>query len=102
MTEPMYCISEDELKSIIEDTEDMCNAPGWVIDVRPIANRRMEKINKIRSRPLSQELKKERERLLDEFKWMRPMCFGRHDATCDTRCAWVVRKRCIDSLRSEP
>ena len=36
-----------------------------------------------------------------EFKWMKPACFGRHDASCDTRCAWVVRKRCVDSLRSE-
>ena len=67
-----------------------------------------------RSRPLSEEhiwmtpeeeekriRKSEMERVLDEFKWMRPMCFGRHDATCDTRCAWVVRKQCIESLRSE-
>jgi len=45
--------------------------------------------------------KAERERVLDEFKWMKPACFGRHDASCDTRCAWVVRKRCVDSLRSE-
>ena len=39
---------------------------------------------------------------LDVFNWMKPLCFGRHEATCDTRCAWSVRKRCVKSLRSEP
>jgi len=45
--------------------------------------------------------KKERERVLDEFNWMKPMCFGRHEAVCDTRCAWVVRQRCVQSTRGE-
>jgi hypothetical protein len=40
-----------------------------------------------------------REKMMDEFKWMRPICFGKHDAICDTRCAWVVRQRCIESDR---
>jgi hypothetical protein len=41
----------------------------------------------------------ENKRVLDEFKWMKPLCFGRHEALCDTRCAWVVRSRCCQSLR---
>ena len=45
--------------------------------------------------------KAERERVLDEFNWMKPMCFGRHEAVCDTRCAWVVRQRCIKLQRGE-
>jgi hypothetical protein len=41
------------------------------------------------------------EELKKEFTWMRPMCFGRHEAICDTRCSWVVRKRCAESLRTQ-
>lgn len=39
----------------------------------------------------------ERELLLSEFKWMRPICFGQREAICDTRCSWAVRERCIQS-----
>ena len=49
-----YIISEDEMKNIIDLTEEMCETPGWVINVQPIANRRMDIINKVRSRPLSE------------------------------------------------
>ena len=72
MMSDCYIITEEELKAIIEDTEDMCNAPGWVIDVQPIANRRMDKINKIHSRPLSEELKKEYERGYNDGKRNQP------------------------------
>ena len=46
--------------------------------------------------------KAEREKAREEFKWMKPVCFGRHEAICDTRCAWAVRERCIESLRATP
>jgi len=113
-----YIISEDEMKNIIDLTEEMCETPGWVINVQPIANRRMDITNKIRSRTLSDEVERayrhgfndgqaegmeaKMATALGEFNWMKPMCFGRHDAICDTRCAWVVRKRCIQLKRGEP
>jgi len=50
-------------------------------------------------REIAKARKAEREQVLDEFKWMKPQCFGNHDACCDTKCAWVVRKRCVQSLR---
>lgn len=50
----------------------------------------------------SEAVATERERLLGEFKWMKPICFGNHEAICDTRCAWAVRERCIESQRSQP
>ena len=56
MSEPMFVISEDEMKNIIDLTEEMCETPGWVINVQPIASRRMDIINKIRSHPLSSAL----------------------------------------------
>jgi len=40
-----------------------------------------------------------KEELKKEFTWMRPICFGKHEAICDTRCAWVVRQHCVNSLR---
>ena len=45
--------------------------------------------------------RKAREDVLYEFKWVRPMCFGSHEAICDTRCAWLIRKRCVKSLRQQ-
>jgi len=51
MSEPMFVISEEEMKDIIDLTEEMCETPGWVINIQPIANRRMTIINEIRSRP---------------------------------------------------
>jgi len=45
---------------------------------------------------------KAREDVLAEFKWMKPMCFGKHEAICDTRCAWAVRERCSHPQHSEP
>jgi hypothetical protein len=53
----------------------------------------------IRSHLLSDHDVKAREQIMDEFKWMKPLCFGTHEPLCDTRCAWVVRKRCIESVR---
>ena len=58
MSEPMFVISEDEMKNIIDLTEEMCETPGWVINVQPIANRRMDITNKIRSRTLSDEVER--------------------------------------------
>ena len=49
----------------------------------------------------AQVAKAAREQVLDEFKWMKPMCFGKHEAICDARCAWAVRERCYKSLRSQ-
>jgi len=67
MSEPMFVISEGEMKNIIDLTEEMCETPGWVINIQPIANRRMAIINEIRSRPLSDELKKERGCVIEEL-----------------------------------
>jgi len=63
-----YVISEEEIKNIIDLTEEMCETPGWVINIQPIANRRMDIINSIRSRQLSAELQKERKKLIATFK----------------------------------
>jgi hypothetical protein len=95
MTE-LYIISEEELKEIIEDTEDMCNAPGWVIDVQPIANRRMDKINKIRSRPPSSALLAERERVLKPIEEYT-------ESLRDIESSFIKfrLKEIIESLRSE-
>jgi hypothetical protein len=49
-----YVISEDQLKSVIDLTEEMCETPGWVINIQPIAQRRMDIIIAIRSRQLSE------------------------------------------------
>ena len=46
-----YIITEEQLKAIIDLTEEMCETPGWVINIQPIAERRMSIINSIRSRP---------------------------------------------------
>jgi len=46
-----FVISGEEMKDIIDLTEEMCETPGWIINIQPIANRRMAIINEIRSRP---------------------------------------------------
>ncbi len=34
-------------------------------------------------------------------EWIRPLCFGRHEAACDTRCPWGIRKRCVAVRREQ-
>jgi hypothetical protein len=43
-------MTEKELGQIIDITEDMCNADGWVDECLPFAKKRMELINMIRKR----------------------------------------------------
>lgn len=47
----MFLISEDEIGTIIDMTEEICNTPGWVNEILPLVKKRMELINQIRSRP---------------------------------------------------
>ena len=47
----MILISEEELGEVIDITEEMCNQKGWVKEVLPLAQKRMDVINKARSRP---------------------------------------------------
>lgn len=35
----------------------------------------------------------------ESLDWMKPLCFGKHEAICDSRCKWEIRKRCIASIR---
>jgi len=102
MSEPMFVISEDEMKNIIDLTEEMCETPGWVINVQPIASRRMEKINKVRSRPLSSALLAERERVRPEV-WQFALLMEKKLKENDHKKSW---KKCkilylIERLKEE-
>jgi hypothetical protein len=61
----------------------------------------IEKIQAIEAEAARAATLAENKRVLDEFTWMRPLCFGKHEAICDTRCAWVVRQHCVNSLRQQ-
>jgi hypothetical protein len=47
----MLQFTEEELGEIIELTEEMCTRNGWVNEIVPPAKKRMEIINRARSRP---------------------------------------------------
>ena len=44
-------VTKEELEQIIDLTERMDNTPGWVAEVQPLANKRMEIITTILTRP---------------------------------------------------
>jgi hypothetical protein len=119
MTQPHPQPNPNELLSITREELERCcsqmSAAGYKVSANyveamvlsrssthtpaaPAMEYTIEQIAEIDNR-IRKERKAEREQVLEEFKWMKPQCFGNHDACCDTKCAWVVRKRCIESLR---
>jgi len=97
----MILFSEEELGEIIDITEEMCNQEGWVKEVLPLAQKRMDIINKARLREQSIR-QDEREKVLDKLT-ERIKRFEEHQVFCITRNQiWTCDKirRFIAELRT--
>ena len=114
--EPMYLVSESQMQQLELCHQDIATNGGendaWCImqEIRSRPAPSMEDANGggwcgvskgwLKERDAAIR-KAERERIFSEL-WILPLCFGKHEAICDTRCPWGIRKRCIESLRCTP